>query len=233
MAMLRFKTALTNMENAFQQLFGLDRVTYFITTNPNYKIVGVIMCLNKRCPWCGEIIKGRFFQRGHYHCTHCGNYSKIYRSGWIYGLGAVFGLGVIILMKYVFSIYSLILFWTIYSITCIALPLEMASKHFVPRKKSNVKITVMKKIPLIKRRLLFSEKKLFPICFIDDNNNPISHTLCISVEDVKFISSNNLCANIKFIPLSDFNADFHKGTKFYLFHDGEKVGCGVLSSNVE
>ena len=93
------------------------------------------MSLDKRCPWCGEIIKGRFFQRGHYHCPHCGNYSKIYRSGWIYGLGAIVGLAFIIFLKYVFAIYSIFIFWIIYSIICIALPLEMETKNFIPRKR--------------------------------------------------------------------------------------------------
>ena len=102
------------------------------------------MSLNKRCPWCGEIIKGRFFQRGHYHCPHCGNYSKIYRSGWIYGLGAIVGFAFIIFLKYVLAIYSVLIFWTIYSIICIALPLEMETKHFIPRKKGTANFTFIK-----------------------------------------------------------------------------------------
>lgn len=102
------------------------------------------MSLDKRCPWCGEIIKGRFFQRGHYHCPHCGNYSKIYRSGWIYGLGAIVGFAFIIFLKYVLAIYSIFIFWTIYSIICIALPLEMETKHFIPRKKGTANFTLIK-----------------------------------------------------------------------------------------
>lgn len=191
------------------------------------------MSLNKRCPWCGEIIKGRFFQRGRYHCPSCGNYSKIYRYGWVYGLGAVVGLGFLVLMKYVFPIYNVFLFWTVYSVICIALPLEMDTKHFVPRKKGDARFTLIKDFSLFKRKILFSEKQLFPICFVDANDKPISHTLCISVEDVKFLSSGSFDANIKFIPISDFNADFHRGEKFYLFYNSEKIACCELKKDIE
>ncbi len=191
------------------------------------------MSLDKRCPWCGEIIKGRFFQRGHYHCPNCGNYSRIYRSGWIYGLGAIVGFAFIIFLKYVLAIYSVLIFWTIYSIICVVLPLEMETKHFIPRKKSDARFTLIKDFSLVKRKLLFSEKQLFPICFVDINDKPISHTLCISVEDVKFISSESFDANIKFIPISNFNVDFHKGDKFYLFHDSERIAYCELKNNIE
>ena len=177
------------------------------------------MSLDKRCPWCGEIIKGRFFQRGHYHCPHCGNYSKIYRSGWIYGLGAIVGFAFIIFLKYVLAIYSVLIFWTIYSIICIALPLEMETKHFIPRKKGTANFTLIKDFSLIKRKILFSEKRIFPICFVDINDKPISHTFCISIEDVKFISSESFDANIKSIPISDRNIDFNKGERFYMFYN--------------
>lgn len=191
------------------------------------------MNLSKRCPWCGEIIKGRFFQRGRYHCPNCGNYSKIYRSGWVYGIGAIVGVGLIIFLKYMFAIYSLLIFWTIYSVICTALPLEMETKHFIPRKKSDARFTLIKDFSLVKRKLLFSEKQLFPICFVDINDKPISHTLCISVEDVKFISSESFDANIKFIPISNFNVDFNKGEKFYLFYDSERIAYCELKNNVE
>lgn len=191
------------------------------------------MSLDKRCPWCGEIIKGRFFQRGHYHCPHCGNYSKIYRSGWIYGLGAIVGFAFIIFLKYVLAIYSVLIFWTIYSIICIALPLEMETKHFISRKKGTANFTLIKDFSLIKRKILFSEKRIFPICFVDINDKPISHTFCISIEDVKFISSESFDANIKFIPISNFNVNFHKGEKFYLFHDSERIAYCELKNNIE
>ena len=118
------------------------------------------MSLDKRCPWCGEIIKGRFFQRGHYHCPNCGNYSKIYKYGWIYGLGAIVGLAFIIFLKYVFAIYSIFIFWIIYSIICIALPLEMETKHFIPKKKGTANFTLIKDFSLIKN--LVFRKTNFP-----------------------------------------------------------------------
>lgn len=191
------------------------------------------MSLDKRCPWCGEIIKGRFFQRSHYHCPHCGNYSKIYRSGWIYGLGAIVGFAFIIFLKYVLAIYSIFIFWTIYSIICIALPLEMETKHFIPRKKGTANFTLIKDFSLIKRKILFSEKRIFPICFVDINDKPISHTFCISIEDVKFISSESFDANIKSIPISDRNIDFNKGERFYMFYNNEKVAYCELKSDIE
>lgn len=33
---------------------------YCITTKLSHKAAGVIMKLNKRCPWCGEELNGRF-----------------------------------------------------------------------------------------------------------------------------------------------------------------------------
>ena len=183
------------------------------------------MSLDKRCPWCGEIIKGRFFQRGHYHCPHCGNYSKIYRSGWIYGLGAIVGFAFIIFLKYVLAIYSIFIFWTIYSIICIALPLEMETKHFIPRKKGTANFTLIKDFSLIKRKILFSEKRIFPICFVDINDKPISHTF--------FISSESFDANIKSIPISDRNIDFNKGERFYMFYNNEKVAYCELKSDIK
>lgn len=191
------------------------------------------MSLDKRCPWCGEIIKGRFFQRGHYHCPNCGNYSKIYKYGWIYGLGAIVGLAFIIFLKYVFAIYSIFIFWIIYSIICIALPLEMETKHFIPRKKGTANFTLIKDFSLIKRKILFSEKRIFPICFVDINDKPISHTFCFSIEDVKFISSESFDANIKSIPISDRDIDFNKGERFYMFYNNEKVAYCELKSDIE
>lgn len=191
------------------------------------------MSLKKRCPWCGEVLKGRFIQRGRYHCHCCGNYSKIYRSGWVYGLGAIIGLALVIFLKYVFAIFSVLILWLIYSVICLALPLEMETEHFIPRKKSSAQFTLLKELPFIRRKLLFSEKQLFPICFVDDNDTPVSHTICISVEDVKFSSPRSFDANIKFIPISDHDTNFTKGAKFYLFHNNERIACCELTSDVE
>ena len=80
---------------------------------------------------------------------------------------------------------------------------------------------------------LFSEKRIFPICFVDINDKPISHTFCISIEDVKFISSESFDANIKSIPISDRNIDFNKGERFYMFYNNEKVAYCELKSDIE
>ncbi|MEE0600355.1 MAG: hypothetical protein UCO74_04365, partial [Ruminococcus sp.] len=80
---------------------------------------------------------------------------------------------------------------------------------------------------------LFSEKRIFPICFVDINDKPISHTFCVSIEDVKFISSESFDANIKSIPISDRNIDFNKGERFYMFYNNEKVAYCELKSDIK
>ena len=71
------------------------------------------------------------------------------------------------------------------------------------------------------------------ICFVDDNEVPISHMLCVSTEDVKFISQKMFESNMFFIPMMTNNAEFSKGTKFYVFDEKDKIAYGVLKSDVE
>ena len=116
---------------------------------------------------------------------------------------------------------------------CFILPLEMDTPHFVPRKSAQASVKLLCKYNFLQKRIIFSEKNLFVICFVDDNTVPVSHMLCISTEDVKFTSSNTFESNIKFIPLSANNTDFSKGTKFYIFEGKEKIAHGILKSDVE
>lgn len=109
----------------------------------------------------------------------------------------------------------------------------METQHFIPQKKSKAKFELLHDISFLKRHILFSENQMFTICFVNSENIPISHMLCISIEDVKFNSSKLFNAGIKFIPISDHNVDFHKDDKFYMFYNSEKIALCELEMDVD
>lgn len=187
--------------------------------------------MKKRCPWCGEQVHIHFTRS--YHCRYCNNKSKVYTDGWIYAIGALIIFVSFIALRQYFkiSVSFVLIVW--YVLTNLLLPLKIDSKHYIPRKSAHASIKLLCKYSFLRKRFSFSENKLFVICFIDVNDIPVSHMLCISTEDVKFISKDQFECNIKFIPLSTIKTEFSKGTKFYIFNDKEKIAYGELTSDVK
>lgn len=186
--------------------------------------------MKKRCPWCGEeldIHPGR-----KYYCHKCNNESRACLYGWVYLVGAVLVfISFIALHRYFKLSFALgMMIW--YGFIGLVLPLEIDSKKYVPRKEAQVSVKLLREYNFIKRRYIFSENQMFVICFFDENETPVSHMLCVSLEDVKFGSAKEFTSSIKFVPLSDNNVDFAKGTMFYIFDGKEKIAVGELKSDV-
>ena len=129
------------------------------------------------------------------------------------------------------SVSLVLVIW--YVLSSAVLPLKIESKHFVPRRKAAISVTLLREYSFFKKRYIFSENRIFVICIVDDNEVPISHMLCVSTEDVKFISQKMFESNMFFIPMMTNNAEFSKGTKFYVFDEKDKIAYGVLKSDVE
>lgn len=189
--------------------------------------------MKKRCPWCGEIVPEKFFPFAGYVCPSCGNRSKLHLFGGVYLFLFSIGILLLIALDHFFSIKSVWLIVILFAFTALTLPLETDSRHFVPQKKSKAEFTLLHDMFVLKKKIVFSEKRIFPICFVDDNDVPISHMICCSFEDTKFSEKNRATASVKFVPLSDHKVDFPSGTKFFLFIEETRAAEGRLTDDVK
>jgi len=74
---------------------------------------------------------------------------------------------------------------------------------------------------------MVKNKEIFPICFVDECDKPISPMICVSVEEIKWDKRNCNCT-IYFLKYGNADREYENGTKFYVFYDEQRIGSGIL-----
>lgn len=194
------------------------------------------MIENKRCPWCGHALKhdSNSFKIDQYaiKCSNCHNWSRPRMNIIVLILPLL--LGVIgILWNYLKAPF--VTFWSISLILLVyiyKLPYKRISNgKWDKRLGEDVYIGVAQISWLSKQEGgLFLAKHMIlnhyimPICFCDDENNPVTHTFCVRLErnDIKK-------ENYKIFALNDnINIDIINNKKFYIFNNKRKIAEGRL-----
>ncbi len=183
-----------------------------------------------RCPWCGKEIN--FLERKVYtskQCPHCNKIHRQYffnKQFWMVELPLIVSMSVLIFLKLFLTIIPMIII--LYGFVKIPKPLiryelepdNSMKKHFI------AKITFHKHISYTdKLKSCFVEKIVYPICFVDENDTPISHMVCVCVDSYK---RKTKTAELSFLPLGEKFDDVESGLKFYIFDKGEKIGEGKV-----
>lgn len=187
--------------------------------------------MTRRCPWCGEKLEVSFGTFGEYKCKACDKKSIIKRDGWSYWLPAIVSFIVIISIQSLYSVSVLAIIYFAGLFDSSIAPLERIPQKFVPVKKSEAEVTFIKPFSFIKKRSTFTDEAIFTICFVDENDIPISHTIAVSIEYISFTEKGFDC-KISFMPECKFNVDFKAGSRFYMFNEKEKIAQGTLKSDV-
>lgn len=195
-----------------------------------------------RCPWCGEIVdkpNRHFFDPKYvFRCSSCGHryqtrkwsaLQKIYISAFI--LFFPFMIFAAITAERLIYIYLVMLLF-------ICIPLEKLTPY--ERYDDDVKFTIKKykarlsmdgKLSIIRRKILLMDKSVIPICFIGENGEPVSHVICISLEDTVKTAPTEFECIFSFLPLSPVSYDMSESTEFLLFDEERNtVGKGNITS---
>ena len=195
--------------------------------------------MKHRCPWCGEYIgneKGISMLTS--KCPFCCNKYKSYRKSIRYlipfsicliALVVLFNLGLPVYSYYFIGLMG------INEIILRLCPYIKDSDHYVIQKRQYAKISLYSKevthIKFPKLRLV--ENQIFTICFINENNTPISHMICVSTESIHWEKQNRRLACIfAFLPLGQLDKEYSTGTRFYLFYNNKKIGEGFLGEKL-
>ena len=202
------------------------------------------MKIEKRCPWCGEVyIKSRENHLlGSPHllyckkCKHTGERKIPIRA-------LIVIITAIIAKRFLdeFGIESRILISTIYwVIFLVGVYLSLNSSYYrytrleegkPPREKSLCEAAIhwysAKKSGLYFPRIRIISGMTFPVCFVDDNDIPVSQ-----VGVVRFVKRYGLFwKGAELLLITDFikEDEVKEGQKFYIFNARERIGEGVVT----
>lgn len=199
-----------------------------------------------RCPWCGEL--GKYPERHARHtnpvrCRHCDNEYSIYQINSIFFLFEFtppFILCWALHERFHPVIIVLIFaFWVCILKYYPEKPLRRECDGNSYRKKHPVEYSkdFKAKIRFHKNKMcfyqkmycLFPKKHIYPICFIDENNTPVSSTVCVLFEKYNRFKKKG---TLSYLPLGEKFENVEKGMKFYIFDDKKIIGEGVTLTSL-
>ncbi len=204
--------------------------------------------INNRCPYCGnEIVTGkltllRFFPRLTFKCKNCGNryrlhYPKILLITIPFGLYAFLYYDFEPLKTNIIANIILIILATL-AVILITLFIPLEKYQFGDVLSSYESNYNVKCLLIWNRKSIFYRVthcfsgNIFPICFIDRNNRPISNTWCVVLHKVHHLRKKTVC-RIEFV-LSEAPKDLlQEGNEFYLFDNKRIVAKGEIIKILE
>ena len=200
----------------------------------------------RRCPWCGsEVEKLGLKTQTIKKCRKCGGEYTYGGSG--FGDGnvkkyiklalLVFCIICLYLCVYnkIFGFIMILSFIAVYSFDINEINYQRYndSDAFIRKKYISV-IRFNNNYSEKEIKTLLSNDNIFPICFIDNNQRPVSNDICISVEVTRKLSDNSYECIFSFLPLSCVKFDIKEpDTKFIVFNNHEKVGEGIVKGEKE
>lgn len=190
--------------------------------------------MTKRCPWCGEIINRKKSYFNTNRCDNCGNNYKAYRKSIRYLV--LFSISVILLiatfiMELPICSFAFLAVMGINELIISLCPYVKDSEHYIVQKRQYATISIYDKVISKIRfsRLLIVENQILTICFVSENNTPLSNMICVSLENIKWKQkSRNLTCVFAYLPLGKLDRVYSELTKFYIFFNNEKIGEGNL-----
>lgn len=193
------------------------------------------MYLNKkntntdRCPWCGEINNNIFrFAR----CRECNKkyyYSYYTTSFLLIELPILFLTAIIFVLLLEHLILSILTFvigfaFLYLSPTHPLLKRSNNKQELIKQTSFKANISFYKELNYrVKINSIFLKDRIYPICFVNDDDEPISQTVCVCVENYNRKAKT---AELSFLPLGNKLDRDICDLKFYIFDIGKKIGEG-------
>ena len=196
-----------------------------------------------RCPWCGaDRCFGTAvpFTRYYYiKCSKCGQTyvpDRRHFSFFVYLL-------LILIVMFSFSIMNMpmICITIISSLVVIFFvgdncPYIKESNKFVTQKRQFAELNIYAReiSHIYFHKYNIVENQIFTLCFIDENDPPISHMICAATESIKWYKKQSKCKCIlAFLPLGKLEEPYPADTKFYMFYNDKKIGEGITGKVLE
>ncbi len=195
----------------------------------------------KRCPWCGEDARNnsRGFAVYGKKCMSCGNEFISYRKNPLYiflsVLTILFFIVYFILDAYFVNLPDLV-FLPFISLGLAELLLTICpyikqTNHYVNQKRQVAAISFYPEFHK-QARLFVTENQIFTLCFVGENDIPISKMICAATESVKYKKNECKCI-LAFLPLGNLDKIYSTGTKFYFYFNNKVVGSGILGEELK
>ena len=202
------------------------------------------MKIEERCPWCGEVYSKseKKYLLGSSHLFYC---EKCERTGSRkIPFRTTFMIIIASLLRVFldeFGIESRIFISAVYWIVVLAgIYLSVNTPYYrytrleegkPPREKSLCEAAIhwysAKKSGLYFPRIRIISGMTFPVCFVDDNDTPVSQ-----VGVVRFVKRYGLFwKGAELLMITDFikENEVKKGQKFYIFNARERIGEGIVT----
>lgn len=211
--------------------------------------------IEKRCPWCGEIYNYSGFSSPRSKiviCEKCKKYG-CHSLGRLRLISIFFNIVALICLFSMFILYKkidlkIIIFFCIYSYThssaLSCLYSEPYERYSLGKWNKNLYSYPFPKVALanitwesfritniswLKWKVV--EKTILPVCFIDDENMPISLTYCIVVESSKVLKKNHSQLEFHFLLEEAPEELLEAGKRFYIFNERIKIGEGIIKKS--
>lgn len=195
-----------------------------------------------RCPWCGarydeepehphEFVKGNFLGAYGEFCWNCGKWARYH----------IFSMGLLVLFVLVPTLLSLpipraVAFW---SAVIVSIPFFHRTlyyrepdygKYLTPDERklctARFRWYSVKEGGIGLLRLRIYNHIIFPICFVDRHDRPITHTGCVRLCKKYFFLFQG--AKLRLITDAIDAKKVGEGMRFYIFNQGERIGEGVV-----
>lgn len=197
-----------------------------------------------RCPWCGtpydavpehphDFVKGNGVGVYGHFCTSCGKWGRYYFCSM--GIIMFFAFEMILLSLPIPRIISLFISFMIGLIFIGKTPYYRHpdyGKYLTPEEPKLCTITIhwysLRDGGIGFPRFRIYNHMIFPICFVDQNDQPVTQTGCVRLCKKWFI----LFKGARLRLITDV-IDAHKiqeGMKFYIFNQGARMGEGVVKT---
>ncbi|WP_044976124.1 hypothetical protein [Ruminococcus sp. HUN007] len=191
-----------------------------------------------KCPWCGnDVFMLSTYSSTKKKCDCCGhNYTYCDDSKACKAQKLSVGLMILCMFVVPFNFLPfIVVFFLSFYVSCyLFIPYERMDDTDKFMIKKYVSIITMYDIIKINPRKILSYYNIVPICFIKDNDIPISNDICILIESSKKIGPNEYECIFSFLPLSSVKFDIKEpNTKFIVFDNHEKVGEGIVKGEKE
>lgn len=197
-----------------------------------------------RCPYCGELLKGRkawlpkLVFRIFYRCPHC---RKTYRAHFPKYLLILIPAFLYAWLKY----DSTLLQNSVADVLALLLMLLLCSviAHFIPLEKFEfgdivssysadycVKCTFQWKENFKWLRYIYMYSGIvLPVCFLNEQDEAISHTWCASLKKMRHFGKRSI-GRLEFV-LDDAPQELlQTGNRFYVFYNRKSVAVGQITS---
>ncbi len=194
--------------------------------------------MKHRCPWCGEYVKSpgdRYFKVK--KCPYCNNKYTNYTKSFVNTVFINPYLAVVISISFlaIFGLISMVPYFVIMGVLLVvgfflpSMPFEKESNDYVDELQNKAEIIFYSAAEsgLKYIRIIVKNKEVFPICFVDENNKPLSPMIYVSTEDIKWQERECNCT-MNFLQYGNIDKEYRPGTRFYIFYNNKKIGEGTL-----